>query len=172
MNNRYFVLYAILLIAQIIFANYLDLSQFAVLYFLPTMILCAPVTIGVIPLMLIAFFTGLAFNFLADGMMGLVSCSLVPVALLRNAFIRIVIGNDVFSRKEDLSIAQHGLFKISIMSVLCQSVFLLIFIALDSAGTRTFVFNAVKFSISLILGWLASLLIFYLINPKEHKKWM
>ena len=171
MRNRYFIIYIVLLVAQIVFANYLDLTQYAVLYFLPAMILCAPVTTGTVPLMLLAFLSGLAFNFFSDGMLGIVSCSLVPVALLRRPVVSLVIGSDVFNRKENLSIAQHGLSKISTVCVLCQAVFLLVFVILDSAGTRTFAFNAIKFGVSLVIGTLASLVVFRLFNPKDIRKW-
>ena len=70
MNQHFGILYILLLICQIILCNYSPLGPYIMLSILPAMILCVPLKIGVIGCMLIAFGSGLAVDWLSEGLIG------------------------------------------------------------------------------------------------------
>lgn len=156
MRGRFYLLYIILLALQIVFGNYLDLSQYVTLCFLPAMILALPVGISTIGTMSIAFITALAADFFTHGILGLTVLALVPVAFCKRWLIGLVFGGDVLSRGENISIDKHGMPKTILAILLATSLYLLIYIWADGAGTRPLGFNAIRFACSLLASTLVS----------------
>jgi len=169
-KNQYFISYLLMVVLQLIICNYLNLSQFVTLSVLPLIILCLPYKRGPVFALLLAFVTGLAVDYLPEGIVGLNAFALTPVALLRRPIISLVFGSDVFARKENISLKKHGIWKMSIGVILSQSIFLLCYIAADGAGTRPFWFNASRFSLSLIVGCLISVLLSASITSDERER--
>lgn len=150
--------FLLLLLAQILLWNYFDFTQFLMIAFLPTLILCLPIRRGAVFAMLLAFAAGFAVDFFSSGMLGLTSAALVPVALIRRSVITLVCGEEVFARGENITIRRQGLPKMALAILMVTALFLFIYIWADGAGTRPFWFNAVKFGASLAAGTLVSLL--------------
>ena len=164
-SSKFFLYFSILAIAQILMNNYLNLSQMMTLTVLPTLILCAPLGITTPILLLIAFGTGFAVDFFSTGQLGLTSAALLPVALLRVPILSLGLGNEIFSRQEDISKARQGALKVSMAVLLALLVYLLVFIWIDSAGTHPFWFNLVKLLLSLLASYLVSLIVTKMICP-------
>lgn len=164
-DGRFFLLFFLLLVAQILVSNFLNFSQYLFINILPALILCVPIRIKTHWLLIIAFITAFLADFFAGGMLGLTGVALLPVAFLRNGIIRLVFGDEVFSRQEDLSMARQGTLKASLAILLMLTVFLVIYIWVDAAGTRTFWFLTLKFFLSLIASYLVSLLVTETLNP-------
>ena len=167
-RNHFFLSYFLLLILQILLCNYLHLSPYLMLSILPVMILMLPIRFGTVFAMILAFVSGLAVDFLAEGVIVLNALALVPVALARKGIIYLVFGSEFFARKEDISIRKHGLVKISVALILSQSLFLFIYIWADGAATRPFHFNLIRFVVSLVAGWLLSLLLSRTLDTNDH----
>ena len=89
MRRNFTLAYLILVVAQVLICNYFHVTQYVMLSILPAMILCLPPKCGTTASLLIAFVTGLAVDFLADGVPGLNAMALLPVAMLRLPVIRI-----------------------------------------------------------------------------------
>lgn len=153
----FFLAYFLLAVIQILITNYFHLSYFITLSILPVMVLSIPIRYSTNIALMIAFGTGLGVDLLADGVLGLNTLALVPVAFLRNTVISFVFGEEMFSRKEDFSIRRNGFTKVALAILFVQTLFLVIYIAADGAGTRPFWFNFVRFLCSLITGFLLSL---------------
>jgi cell shape-determining protein MreD len=158
-----------MVLVQILICNYFRFSAYIMLSILPVIILCLPTKIGTGPAMLIAFATGMAVDFLSEGMIGINTLSLVPVAFIRKSIINLIFGNELFERKDNISIRKFGYGKVSFAILVVQSLFLLIYIYSDGAGMRTFLFNAIRFSLSLLSGYLLSLLIVDIIASDDRK---
>jgi rod shape-determining protein MreD len=158
-----------MVVVQILICNYFHLSAYIMLSILPVIILCLPTKIGTVPAMLIAFATGLAVDALSEGMLGINTLSLVPVAFIRKSMINLIFGNELFERKDNISIRKFGYGKVSFAILVVQSVFLLIYIYADGAGTRPLLFNAIRFFLSLLSGYLLSLLIVDIIASDDRK---
>lgn len=167
-RKPFFLTYFLLLVTQILICNYLQLSPYVTLSILPVMILMLPVRYGTIFAMFLAFFSGLSVDYLAEGVLGLNSLAFVPVAVMRRPIIRLIFGNEVFSRKEDISIRRHGALKMIFAIVFSQTIFLLIYIWADAAGMRPFSFCLVRFILSLIPGVLISIPLSKLLATNEH----
>lgn len=170
-TEHYFLTFFILTVAQILVCNYLNLSHYITLSFLPLLVLCIPIRYGTIPSMLVAFAAGLSVDIFSEGIIGLNALALVPVAALRIPIIRAVFGTGLLARGEDLSVEKHGLLKISTAILISQSIFLVLYIWADGAGMRTFAFNLLKFLCSLGAGFVISIFILFSIfsNIKESK---
>lgn len=171
MRNRFWLTYVILLVAQIILGDMLNLTQAVTLIFLPVMILSLPITMSTNTVMLIAFGTGLAADFFTRGQLGLCALSLVPVALCRGLIIRLIFGNELVSRKEDLSIRRHGLPRMTLCILIATALFFAIYVPVDCAGTRPFSFILLRFLLSTLVSVVVSLFIAGLLTPKETDRW-
>lgn len=156
------VKYILLLLAQAALWNYCNFSPYLMVVLLPAMLLCLPVERSTITVMLIAFVTGFVVDFFVTGQLGLTSFALVPVALLRRRMTRIVFGQELFARGEDISFRRQGWQKVFWAVVLLNALFLLLYIWVDDAGTRPFWFDALKFGISLTVSSVLGLLVAYL----------
>ena len=167
-RNHFFLSYLLLLILQILLSNYLNLSPYLSLSILPVLILMLPIRIGTLVAMILAFVSGLAVDFLSEGVLGLNALALVPVALARKGIIYLIFGSEFFARKEDISIRKHGVAKMSVAIVMAQSLFLLIYIWADGAAMRPFLFNTIRFFVSLVAGLLLSLLLSRTLAINDH----
>lgn len=165
----FFAVYMIMLVAQLVLTNYFHFTQYIILTILPVMVLCIPLKISTIVAMLIAFGSGLAVDLLSEGLLGLNALALVPVALCRKEMIRLIFGEELISRGEDFSVKRSGLGQVLLAIVIAQAMFLAVYIWADSAGTRPFWFNFLRFLLSLISGVLVSLLIVDTLAPDSRK---
>ena len=158
-DQRFFLTFFIVVVVQILLCNYLNLSMYVVLSLLPVAILMIPVRYGTPLALVLAFVSGLAVDWLSEGLIGLNAVALVPVAAARRRIIKLVFGDEVFARGDDISIGQHGVMKMSLSIILSQSIFMFIYVWADGAATRPFWFNVTRFLLSVIIGWLVSLLV-------------
>ena len=156
-NRNFTLIYILLVIGQILICNFINTGPYLMLSVLPALILCLPPGIPVSLLMLMAAISGLAVDWLAEGIVGLNMAALVPVAVIRNFLVRLLFGKELSERNENISIRKSGLPKVSAGILICQTVFLAIYIVIDGAGTRPFLFNLIKFAVSLPCGYLLSL---------------
>ncbi len=158
-NRKFWLIYTILVLCQIVICNYLNFSPLVSVSLLPAMVMCIPVSIKTPWAMVIAFFTGLVVDFTADAVPGLNALALVPVALIRSGVLRLVIGSDIDERADALSFKAKGFTKIAGICLIAVAVFHAVYIAADGAGTRTFLFCAAQFAISVTVSFLLSLLV-------------
>ena len=171
MINKYWLTYLLLLIAQIILGDVLDLSQHVVLFFLPLMILSLPISYGSIHTMIVAFLTGFAVDFFTHGVLGLTVMALVPVAFTRELVIKLVFGNELVARQEDLSVHKQGFPKVALAALISTALFLLIYVPVDCAGARPFGFVVSKILLSLLVSIPVSLYAARLLSIKEADRW-
>lgn len=167
-KNRFLFAFILLLIGQICIYNFFRLTQFVILSILPVMIMMIPIKRDTVSALIITFISAFAVDFFADGVIGLNIAALLPVALLRFSIIRLVCGDEVFAREEDISIPRQGIWKISLILIMAQSLFLLVYLWLDGAGTRPFWFTAARFGASLLAGCLLSLLVVDILEPEKY----
>ncbi len=147
MRNSFALTYVLLTVAQMVLSNYFHFTPYMMITILPVMVLCIPTNVGTVKAMLIAFATGLAVDFFAEGTLGINAMSLVPVALLREPVIGMFFGNEPFEQKESVTVRKYGYARVSIAIILTTVLFLLIYILADCAGTRPLWF---VFTLSLI----------------------
>lgn len=162
MRQNYTVLFLLLLVAQILISDFFNFFPYVTLSILPVMILCLPPSRNTTAAMFIAFASGLAVDFLAEGLPGLNALALVPVALCRNGIVRFVFGQEARDAGRD-----KAFFAI----VLAQSLFLVIYIWADGGAAHTLVFNLIRFACSLLAGSLLSLVIANMITPGDKGRW-
>lgn len=152
------LLYLIFVLLQVFVCNCVNLSPLVTLTVLPALMLCLPLTCAVVPAMLIAFATGLAVDFLGDGIIGLNALALVPVAYLRKLIIGNVLGKDIVIRKDGFSFRKNGFMKVFTALFFCQILFLTVYILADGAGTRPLWFNLARFGASTGAGMIVGLI--------------
>lgn len=99
MKNSFALTYVLLTVAQMVLSNYFHFTPYMMITILPVMVLCIPTNVGTVKAMLIAFATGLAVDFFAEGTLGINAMSLVPVALLREPVIGMFSAASLSSRK-------------------------------------------------------------------------
>lgn len=168
-GQNFGLLYCLLLICQVLLCNYFQFTPYAMITILPAMILCIPLSISTLGCMFIAFASGLATDWLAEGIIGLYAAALVPIALLRKPLIRIFFGEDLITRKDSFSFRKYGTAKVSAAILACLIVFLTIYIFLDGAGTRPLWFNLTRGGATLLCSYLVSLIVVNTLTPDDRK---
>jgi hypothetical protein len=164
-NGRYILLYAILVVVQILVVRYFGLSKYVLISVLPVLILLLPREVGVIWAMLIAFATGFVVDFFSNGMLGITPLALVPVALTRRPFAEMVFGDDQTAQEKELTIARFGIPKFSLAILLTCVVYFFVFIWADSAGTVAFWSAALRFVLSVVVSSLVCVFVAGLLRP-------
>lgn len=170
-SSRFWLYYLLLAAVQILLCNSLHITQLLTLWFLPMMVLCIPIRYDTLAVLPIAFATGMAVDFLTQGVPGLCTVALLPVAFSRNLIIRIVFGGEVFSRGEDISIRRQGILKMTLAILTATALFLLIYLWADGSFTRPFWFNGTRYFLSLACGTLVSVLLVNFLSPEEGSIW-
>ena len=155
--------YALLVVVQLLLSNFLRVSPYMMLTILLS------IRVGTVGAMFIAAATGLTVDFLTEGVIGLNTISLIPVAFCRNGIIRLVFGTELFARREDFSPQRNGFSKTLLALLIAQSLFLVIYIWVDSAGMRSLSFNAIRFGVSLVTGMLVSLFTLGILAPDPRR---
>lgn len=164
MTNKVFWLkFILLVIAQALLCTYFSFSHLILMTIVPTLILCLPIATKTPIALFIAFFTGLVIDILSSGAVGITSASLLVVALTRKFILSILFGEEIHSRADRLSFRRQGGIKMWAAVLMVTAVFLLVYVILDSAGTRSFRFNATKFSLSLIFDFLLGFAVAFLL---------
>lgn len=168
-SQHFGILYCLLLIGQVILCNYAALGPYIMLTMLPAMIMCIPTTVSTAACMLIAFASGLAVDWLSEGLIGLNAAAAVPVALIRNGAVKIFLGEDLITRGDRFSIKKNGLFKIAVVMFTALVVYLGIYIFLDGAGTRPAWFSFTRLGVSAVCCMVLSLIVTGILSPDDRK---
>lgn len=168
-SQNFGLIYVLLIICQIVMCNYTHLGPYIMLSMLPAMILCLPTGMGSGLCMVIAFASGLAVDWMSEGLLGINAASLLPVALIRKGIIRIFLGEDIISRGDSFSIKKNGIVKVSLALIAATMIYLAVFIFLDGAGTRPLGFSMARFGASLACNWVLGLIVINILTPDDRK---
>ena len=160
------ILYLMLLAGQVILCNYFGLSQYVLISWLPVLILMLPHRMGSIMSMIVAFVCGFVVDFFSTGMLGITSLSLVPVALSRRALVPLVFGDEQVTRDDELSIARFGVLKMALAILVSCSIFFLVYIWADSAGTVSFWRAALRYLLSVLVSTPICVYVAKLLRPE------
>ena len=168
MKQNYIMMFLLIVGVQLLICNYLHISTFLTLSILPCAILLMPTRYSPVVAMLLAFVSGLAVDTLAEGVTGLNALALVPVAGARRWICGFIFGKELTSTGEDVSMMKYGTGKMALAIFIAQFIFLSIYISVISCPNLG-LFNALRFSVSLVAGTLISLIIANLLDPNERK---
>ncbi len=162
------LMYILLVVAQILICNFINTGPYVFISILPVLVLCLPLNIPSVLLMLVAAACGLAVDWMAEGIVGLNMLALVPVAFIRNFTVTLLFGRDRKDRTEDFSMKKNGFLRVSAAILLCQAVFLAVYIIADGAGTRPFLSCLLRFASSLACGYILSLPVFNILTSNDR----
>ena len=169
MRNKPVLTFILFVVAQMLLTNYFHVGAYVVLTILPVLILCLPTTVATVPAMCIAFASGLAVDFLAEGTLGLNALSLVPVAFIRKGLVGLIVGMEPFEHKESISLKKYGFAKMSVAILLSLALFLVIYILAECAFTRPLWFLATRAGVSLLASYAVCILIVNLLTDDARK---
>jgi len=165
-DYRFIIVFVALTIVQIFLCNFLNLSRFVLVSFLPALVLMLPLRFGNIPMMVLGFVLGFAVDFFSTGMLGITSFALVPVALARNFTIDILFGDELGSREGELSVSRFGIPKFVLAMLILCIVYFLLYVWVDAAGTQTFWECALRFFLSVLVSTPVCILVAKLLRPE------
>ena len=168
-NPTFGIAYILLVIVQMVICNYFHLSPYLVISILPAMVLCIPLTISTNLCMLTALITGLSVDWLAEGLIGINASALIPVAYARKTLIRVFLGEDLISRKDTFSFRKNGIGKILMALLISYALFFAVYIFLDGAGVRPFMFNLTRFVLSMLCSLIPGLIVTGSLTKEERR---
>lgn len=169
MNSKFWLTYVLLVIAQAILYNYCHFTPYLILTILPVIVLCIPTSVGTNAALLIAFATGLAVDYFAEGALGINAASLVPIALIRRPLIGLMFGSEPFERKENINAQKYGFTKVSLAFICVTAIFLAIYILIDCAGTRPAWFIMLTLVVSVFGSYLLSITVINLLAYDDRR---
>lgn len=169
-DSRFFLMFSLLLVIQVLLTSFLNFSQVLTFSLIPAMILCIPIQYTTIPVMLIAFASGFLVDFMSGSPLGLTIASVLPVALLRKPLYLLCFDSSSVSRMEDLSIQRVGFMRILICCMLGTLVSLVIYVWIDGAGTRSFLFNLMRFLVSFGVNTILSAAVILALSSQSDKR--
>ena len=168
-NPTFGIAYILLVIVQMVICNYFQFSPYLVISILPAMVLCIPLTISTNLCMLTALITGLSVDWLAEGLIGINASALIPVAYARKTLIRVFLGEDLISRKDTFSFRKNGIGKILMALLISYALFFAVYIFLDGAGVRPFMFNLTRFVLSMLCSLIPGILVTGSLTKEERR---
>ena len=168
-TQNFWILYLLLAISQIIICNYGNFSPYLTLSILPAMVMCIPTGISTISGMLIAALTGISIDFLSEGILGLNTAAIIPIAYMRRGSIAIFMGKDLIIREDQFSIRKNGATKVFLVMFLANTLFISLYILLDGAGTREISFNLLRYASSIVPNMLLSYLVANVLNKEDRR---
>ena len=168
-NPTFGIAYILLVIVQMVICNYFQFSPYLVISILPAMVLCIPLTISTNLCMLTALITGLSVDWLAEGLIGINASALIPVAYARKTLVRVFLGEDLISRKDTFSVRKNGIGKILMALLISYALFFAVYIFLDGAGVRPFMFNLTRFVLSMLCSLIPGLLVTGSLTKEERR---
>ena len=168
-GHNFGILYCLLVICQALLCNYFQFTPYITLTILPAIILCIPLTISTIGCLIITFMTALATDWLAEGIIGLNAVALLPVAILRKPIIGLFIGEDLITRQDSFSFRKNGAAKVNAAILTALTLFMIIYIIFDGAGTRPFWFNLARGAALLACSWIISIIAVNTLAPEDRK---
>lgn len=168
-GQNFGILYCLLVICQVLLCNYFQFTPYITLTILPAMILCIPLTISTVGCLIITFVTALATDWLAEGIIGLNAVALLPVAILRKPIIGLFIGEDLITRQDSFSFRKNGAAKVNAAILTSLTLFMILYIIFDGAGTRPFWFNLARGAASLACSWIMSIIAVNTLTPDDRK---
>ena len=168
-NPTFGIAYILLVIVQMVICNYFQFSPYLVISILPAMVLCIPLTISTNLCMLTALITGLSVDWLAEGLIGINASALIPVAYSRKTLIRVFLGEDLISRKDTFSFRKNGIGKILMALLISYALFFAVYIFLDGAGVRPFMFNLTRFVLSMLCSLIPGLIVTGSLTKEERR---
>lgn len=168
-NPTFGIAYILLVIVQMVICNYFQFSPYLVISILPAMVLCIPLTISTNLCMLTALITGLSVDWLAEGLIGINASALIPVAYARKTLVRVFLGEDLISRKDTFSFRKNGIGKILMALLISYALFFAVYIFLDGAGVRPFMFNLTRFVLSMLCSLIPGLLVTGSLTKEERR---
>lgn len=149
MNRNPNFLFLLMLLAQVLISHLFQTGPWCVLTLLPVLILCLPSQWPVLHTMIVAFLSGLAVDFLADGLIGLNAFALTPVALVRRFLLVRFFNEELVSRGERISWRKWGFVPVFSCVLVCTALFLLLYVVVDAAGERGWLPCLATFALSL-----------------------
>lgn len=165
-NYRFVILYVVFVIAQIVFCNFFGLSRYLLVSVLPVLILMLPLSFGSVLTMLIAFAMGFVVDFFSSGMLGMTSFALVPVALVRRFVVGIVFGAEKSARGEEITVERLGFPKAALALLMLCSLYFILYVWVDSAGTCGFWAALVRIVLSVIASTPVCVAVARLLRPQ------
>ena len=158
-HSRFTLVFILTVIAQILLNVFCNFTPLISISMLPMLILMLPVGKSTTFALLLSFVTGLVVDFLSTGTLGLTSIALLPVAAMRQPILRLVFGEEIFSRRENVSIARQGWPKMSVAIAFALLLYFIVSVLFDSSFSRSFGFSAGRILLSVIVSVLLCLLI-------------
>lgn len=166
---KYIIIGALLIIAQGVLDNYVNLSIYIDLSLFMFILLVLPARAATVTVMLVAFATGLVVDILGNGIPGLTSAALTAAGLCRRAILSLTVPKDPSSMDGKSSIEDLGIIRFAVYAAAMSFIFLSVYILLDTAGFRPFGQCAARLLISLVINTALLTVIFAVTG--DNRKW-
>lgn len=162
---RYIYYFLMILLLQLFITRYGQL-EWMYISLLPAMIMCLPTVLPTSVNCIIAFALGITVDFCADGVMGLNTIALLPLAAINRSMLSLVISEELVERGYSFSFHQHGIFKIGLLLFIYLCIFFLIYILMDTNPQKDFAMTVTKLLCSTASSMVFGLIVCNVLCPR------
>lgn len=167
MNRHFSIVFAVMLLLQLVLVKYCQIGHMIYISILPAMILCQPTSRPTPLVILLAFLTGMCVDLLADGVVGLNTAALLPLALIQKPVIRLMIDEDVVERHYSFSFFRHGYIRVGGALLVMTLLYMILYMVLDNAGDRTAGFVILRIFLSSLVSMIFAMVATAMLSPKQ-----
>jgi hypothetical protein len=160
----------VMFIIQLIISVFFDYQPIVYITLLPLMVISFPIEMRSYKSLPLAFLLGLLIDLLVDGVLGLNAGAATLLSLFRRPLSLFIFGEEKFSRSIFPTIRESSLVRHIFFFVVSISIFMLFYMSFDGVLYRGYIFNLVRFGITLVANLMLYLLIDLLVLNREGYK--
>lgn len=164
---RLIILAILLLIAQGIIGNYLNITIYLSIALPSFVILMLPCKLKTIWTILIAFALGIITDILGNEILGITSAALTAAAVCRKGILNISIKKEILNSEAYLSHPAISIAHFAIYAAVFLAIYFMVYIPLDNSGFTPFFPISLRFVISLATNLLLMTALFVITGKKK-----
>lgn len=153
MTKPYYIFaFICICVVQMLINNFFNVSQYLLLSLLPMLILSLPLKYPTSVNLLFAFCVGVIVDLVSSPVIGLSCCPLLLCAFAKNYIIRLVYGVEILWQREDSPLNYQSTKEVIISLIIICALYFLVYVWIDTAGTRPFSFVFQRWIYSTLLS--------------------
>lgn len=156
---RQIIIYAVVILLQVILNNYVNLGPMVYLCLIPLLIIYLPLDQKNYVSLIIAFGLGLIIDILSDGVLGLNAGAATLVALVYKPLFYPVFQKNNYSKKYIPPIRESDLWHHALYLLIILAIYFFFYIAFDGLAKTTLLVSAIRYLVNIAVNLVLALVI-------------
>ncbi len=156
---RQIIIYAVVILLQVILNNYVNLGPLIYLCLIPLLIIYLPLDQKNYITLIIAFGLGLIIDILSDGVLGLNAGAATLVALVYKPIFYPIFQKNNYSKKYIPPIRESGLWHHVLYLIIILAIYFFFYIAFDGLAKTTLLVSLIRYLVNIVVNLALAIII-------------